>query len=117
MSSLIGYLSIVLVALVLALGIASRVISARFFKRLEAVEPTSIGAFPGGPSMAVGHASQPLPSSRMRYLKERRYRSLSDPDLRLLGHRSWLLLVAYAMAFVALVFSALLWGYIRANGP
>lgn len=117
MSSLLGYLSIVLVALVLALGVASRITSARYFKRLEGAGQTSIGAFPGGPSMAVGHASQPLSSSRMRYLKERRYRSLSDPDLRQLGHRSRLFLAAYAVAFIALVFSALLWGYVRANGP
>jgi purine-cytosine permease-like protein len=117
MSSLFGYLCIVLIALVLVLGIASRVTSTRFFKRLEEEEPSSTGLFPGGVSIAVGHASQPLPSARMRYLKDRRYRSLADPTLHLLGRRAWLLLTTYAVAFIALVFSALLWGYFRANGP
>lgn len=115
MTLLFGCLSLILLVVVLALGIATSVVSGRFFKQLVIWNPELEGEFPRDPLFTFGHTSQPLASSRMKYLKEHRYETVSDPALRQLGRRSWSLLAAYAITFTALVISSLAWGYFHNN--
>jgi hypothetical protein len=117
METLFGTLSVVLLVMVVALGIATSVVSNRFFKLLKLHHPELKDAFPDRPRFVFGHASQPLPESRMDYLKGRRYEDVAEPTVRALGRRSWRLLLAYAITFAALVISLLVWNYLRSNAP
>jgi hypothetical protein len=117
MTHIFGYLGIALGVAVVVLGITASVVSNRFFKHLVVAHPELADAFPKEPLIVVGRRGGPIRPSFMTYLKEHRYDSLPDPNLRKLGRRSWVLLASYAVVFTAWVVSLLLWNYFRANGP
>ena len=117
MTIFFGYLSIALLIAVIAIGIAMVVISGKFFTKLIAAYPELANSLAPKSKFVVGEVSQPLPSSRMKYLKERRYKTLHDADLRKTGAVSWRLLVAYAATFTCMIISALVWEYLRNNAP
>ena len=117
MAHIFGYLSLGLLAAVVVLKVASWRVADRFFERLILSDPSLAKDLPKPSLIIIGERGGPIRSSYMSYLKEHRYRSLADPELRALGHRSWVLVASYAVCFAALLIAALLWNYFRANGP
>ena len=117
MAQIFGYLSLVLLAAVIVLKIASWIIADRFFGLLILSDPSLAKDLPKPSLIIIGERGGPIRSSYMNYLKEHRYKSLADPELRALGHRSWVLVAAYVVCFAAFLIAALLWNYFRANGP
>jgi hypothetical protein len=116
MTQFFGYLGLVLGAVTVILGVVCNVVANRFFGQLIAVHPDLKDSLPKGPAILVGQRGGPLRTSYMKYLNERRYKNLAEPELRAMGHRSWSLVVLYAVVFVALVICLLLWSYFRSNG-
>ena len=117
MADFIGYVCIGFTAIVLAIGFATAHTSKLFFSSLIAAHPDMRDKFPEDPLVVYGTRSHPISASRMRYLKAGTYRSLSDPALRDLGRKSWLLLCSYATSVTVLILLALTWGYLRDTGP
>ena len=115
MTVFFGYLSIALLIAVIALGIATTIISGKFFTKLIAENPELANSLSSESRFVVGETSQPLASSRMKYLKEGRFKALQDPGLRNTGAIAWRLLVAYAATFTCMIVSALVREYFRSN--
>lgn len=110
--NLAAVLTIVAGASLAGLVFATRIVSERFFKLLIAQHPELANAFPRAP--LFGSTSYgPILASKMAYLKEKRFKDLSDPLLRQLGQLSFTLLTAHAVAFTTFIVCALWWSAMR----
>jgi len=117
MTSILGYLSLLLGLGALVLGAATWIVSDRFFNGLIRAQPQASSDFPKVTIAIPGMAGGPISSARQNYLKARRYEALDDPDLRQLGRCARVLLVSYAIVFTAMLISLLLWVHFRIDTP
>jgi ABC-type multidrug transport system fused ATPase/permease subunit len=109
-SSLAAVLSVVAGALLAAATFATMRVSGRFFQRLIEQHPEFANSFPRPP---MGTRYGPILPSKMAYLKEKRFKDLSDPALRQLGQLSLTLLTAHAVAFAAFIICLSWWAVAR----
>ena len=102
---IVGIALAALIYIMAALWLCSR----RLFKAVIALHPeqSELARFP-----FFGQYG-PLPPAQMAYLQDRCFNQLQDPALRALGLRTRRLYYAYAIAFVALLLSALSWSVLR----
>jgi hypothetical protein len=108
--NLAAVLSVVTGASLATVTFAAVRVSRRFFQRLTEQHPELANSFPRPP---IGTTYGPIFPSKMDYLKEKRFKDLSDPALRQLGQLSLTLLTAHAVAFTAFLICLLWWSATR----
>lgn len=108
--NLAAVLSMVTGAFLAAMTFATVRVSKRFFQQLIEQHPELAQSFPR-PMMGTRYG--PILPSKMDYLKEKRFKDLSDPALRQLGQLSLTLLTAHAVAFTTFMICMLWWSATR----
>jgi len=108
--NLAAVLSLVTGALLAAVTFAAVRVSKRFFQQLIDQHPELAHSFPR-PMMGTRYG--PILPSKMDYLKEKRFKDLSDPALRQLGQLSLTLLTVHAVAFTTFLICTLWWSATR----
>jgi hypothetical protein len=103
-------LSMVTGVLLAVVTFATVRVSKRFFQQLIEQYPELANSFPR-PMMGTRYG--PLRPSKMDYLKEKRFKDLSDPALRQLGQLSLTLLTVHAVAFTTFLICTLWWSTTR----
>jgi hypothetical protein len=108
--NLAAVLSVITGVFLAAVTFATVGVSRRFFQRLIEQHPELANSFPR-PMMGTRYG--PILPSKMDYLKEKRFKDLSDPALRQLGQLSLTLLTVYAVAFTTFLLCLLWWSATR----
>jgi hypothetical protein len=108
--NLAAVLSVTTGALLAAVTFATVRVSRRFFQQLIEQHPELANSF-SRPMMGTRYG--PLLPSKTDYLKEKRFKDLSDPALRQLGQLSLRLLTVHAVAFAAFFICVSWWSITR----
>jgi ABC-type multidrug transport system fused ATPase/permease subunit len=108
--NLAAILSVVTGVFLAAVTFATVRVSRRFFQRLIEQHPELANSFP---RQMIGTRYGPILPSKMDYLKEKRFKDLSDPSLRTLGQLSLTLLTVHAVAFTTFLICTLWWSATR----